>query len=120
VLDALADQGAAYRRFQQQLLATGGQRNAIVIVRALTAPFVYARIMGTTDKQAQGYAKAALDQWTERAKTWAAGGSPDDLQTFGKAAAPKAASRDVFLYVISGFKERNPAAAIALIDRLKE
>ncbi|WP_250538583.1 MULTISPECIES: DUF72 domain-containing protein [unclassified Caballeronia] len=86
----------------------------------VTAPFVYARIMGTTDKQAQGYAKAALDQWTERAKTWAAGGSPDDLQTFGKAAAPKAASRDVFLYVISGFKERNPAAAIALIDRLKE
>ncbi|SAK96094.1 hypothetical protein AWB76_07240 [Caballeronia temeraria] len=85
----------------------------------VTAPFVYARIMGTTDKQAKGYANAALDRWTERAKTWAAGGSPDDLQTFGKAAAPKAASRDVFLYVISGFKERNPAAGIALIERLK-
>ena len=26
--------------------------------------------------------------------------------------------RDVFLYVISGFKPRNPAAAMALIDRL--
>ena len=42
VLDALSDQGAAYRRFQQQLAATGGQRNTIVMVRALTAPFVYA------------------------------------------------------------------------------
>ncbi|BCQ24478.1 DUF72 domain-containing protein [Caballeronia sp. NK8] len=85
----------------------------------MTAPFVYARIMGTTEKQAKGYAKAALDQWTGRAQTWAAGGSPADLQTFGKP-APKAASRDVFVYVISGFKERNPAAAIALIERLKD
>ena len=42
VLDALSDQGAAYRRFQQQLAATDGQRNMIVMVRALTAPFVYA------------------------------------------------------------------------------
>ncbi|SAK79090.1 hypothetical protein AWB75_04762 [Caballeronia catudaia] len=86
----------------------------------VTAPFVYARIMGTTDKQANGYAKAALDRWTERARVWAAGGSPDDLQTFGQSAPPKAASRDVFLYVISGFKERNPAAGMALIERLKK
>lgn len=27
-------------------------------------------------------------------------------------------SRGVFLYVISGFKARNPAAAMALMDRL--
>ena len=26
--------------------------------------------------------------------------------------------REVFLYVISGFKERNPAAAMALIERV--
>jgi len=42
VLDALADQGAAYRRFQQQVAATTGQRNVIVALRALTAPMVYA------------------------------------------------------------------------------
>ena len=41
-LDALSDQGGAYRLFQQQLAATSGQRNTIVIIRALTAPFVYA------------------------------------------------------------------------------
>jgi uncharacterized protein YecE (DUF72 family) len=83
----------------------------------VTAPFVYARIMGTTETQAKGYSKAALDRWTERAKVWAAGGSPDDLQTYGKA-APKAASRDVFLYIISGHKVLNPAAGMALIERL--
>jgi uncharacterized protein YecE (DUF72 family) len=83
----------------------------------VTAPFVYARIMGTIEDEEQGYVAAALDQWAKRAKTWAAGGSPEDLATV---AAPQfdAAGREVFLYVISGAKERNPAAAMALIERL--
>ena len=83
----------------------------------VTAPFVYARIMGTTATEEQGYPAAALDSWAKRAKTWAAGGSPEDLSTV---AAPKseAAGREVFLYVISGAKERNPAAAMALIERI--
>ena len=42
----------------------------------VTAPFVYARIMGTTETEERGYSAAALDQWAARAKTWAAGGSP--------------------------------------------
>jgi hypothetical protein len=34
-------------------------------------------------------------------------------------AAPKSdIGRDVFLYVISGHKQRNPAAAMALIERV--
>ncbi|HVJ41155.1 MAG TPA: DUF72 domain-containing protein [Dongiaceae bacterium] len=84
----------------------------------LTAPFVYARIMGTSEKEKLGYPAKALDAWAKRAQLWAAGGQPDDLETVGPA-AKKAASRDVFLYVISGFKERNPAAAMALIERCK-
>jgi len=83
----------------------------------ITAPFVYARIMGTTDKQAKGYSTKALDAWAERARQLAAGTTPGDLETCGEAPA-KAAARDVYLYVISGFKERNPAAAMALIERL--
>ena len=47
----------------------------------VTAPFVYARIMGTTEGEERGYADAVLDQWASRAKTWAAGGSPEDLAT---------------------------------------
>ena len=82
-----------------------------------TAPFVYARIMGTRPDAAAGYDRAAIDRWAERARGWAEGGTPDDLATHG---APAAASdgRDVFLYVISGAKERNPAAALALIEPL--
>lgn len=83
----------------------------------LTAPFVYMRIMGTTDKQAKGYSAKALDTWAQRARQLAAGATPDDLET---AADPpgKATPHDVYLYVISGFKERNPAAAMALIGKL--
>jgi uncharacterized protein YecE (DUF72 family) len=62
--------------------------------------------------------KVALDAWAERARQLAAGTTPDDLET---SAAPPAknTARDVYLYVISGFKERNPAAAMALIKRLE-
>lgn len=88
----------------------------------VTAPFVYARIMGTTDKQKLGYAPKALDAWAERARLWARGAAPKDLATVAKPAPAKATldqtGRDVFLYVISGFKERNPAAAMALVERV--
>jgi uncharacterized protein YecE (DUF72 family) len=83
----------------------------------VTAPFVYARIMGTNDAAAAGYAPARLAAWAKRARAWATGEAVDDLKTAGAPAA--SASRDVFLYVISGFKAKNPAAAMALIERLR-
>jgi uncharacterized protein YecE (DUF72 family) len=83
----------------------------------LTAPFVYARIMGTGEQEPLGYAPTALDSWAKRAKLLADGQVPDGFETAGDPA--EAAPRDVFLYVISGFKERNPAAAKAIIDRLR-
>jgi hypothetical protein len=52
-------------------------------------------------------------------QTWASGGQPAGLETVAKPGTAGKSSRDVFLYVISGFKERNPAAGIALIERLK-
>jgi len=82
----------------------------------VTAPFVYARIMGTVEHEAAGYSPAALDRWGERAEQLAAGKLPTGLETVDS--APTAEPRDVFLYVISGFKQRNPAAAMALIERL--
>ena len=84
----------------------------------VTAPFVYARIMGTTESEERGYSDAALDRWARRAKTWAAGGAPEDLQTAAPAPKPDGAGCEVFLYVISGDKVRNPAAAMALIERV--
>ena len=64
-----------------------------------------------------GYTGATLDRWAHRARQWASGGLADGLDTFG-GVQPKVTGRDVFLYVISGFKKLNPAAAMALIDRL--
>jgi uncharacterized protein YecE (DUF72 family) len=83
----------------------------------VTAPFVYARIMGTTAKPKAGYAPAALDAWAERARLWAAGKQPVDLERVKERPAA-AQPRAVFLYVISGHKVSNPAAAQALVERL--
>ena len=85
------------------------------LIADVTAPYVYARIMGTREEEALGYAPTALDAWAGRARTWASGGAPDDLKTI--APAPSSGPRDVFLYVISGFKPLNPLAAVALIEK---
>jgi len=83
----------------------------------VTADFVYARLMRSRAEVATGYPAAELRQWANRARTWAAGGDPDDLPRIEPAPAP-AAKRDVFLYFISAAKERNPAAAMALLHEL--
>ena len=87
----------------------------------ITADFVYMRIMGTQRSHKLGYADAALDKWVMRARQLAAGEVPKGLACVGapaKKPAQKNAARDVYLYVISGFKERNPDAAMAMIKRL--
>jgi uncharacterized protein YecE (DUF72 family) len=83
----------------------------------VTAPFVYLRIMGTAENEKLGYSAKALDLWAKRAEEWAAGGAPEGLKTVGEH-QPETAGRDVYLYVISGFKERNPVAAMALSERV--
>jgi len=65
-----------------------------------TADFTYARLMGTKEDVDTGYTAKELDGWAKRAKEWAKRG-------------------DVFLYMISGAKVRAPAAAMALIERLR-
>jgi uncharacterized protein YecE (DUF72 family) len=83
----------------------------------VTAPFVYARIMGTVEDESLGYSRKALDTWADRAKQWADGSQPKDLHTVAQT-AHEAAPRDVYLYVISGYKASNPDAAMALIERV--
>ncbi len=84
----------------------------------VTADFVYARLQRTQDENESGYADADLDLWAARARRWASGGTPDDLPRIDKKAAPKT-KRPVFVYMISGAKVRAPAAAMALIERVK-
>jgi len=84
----------------------------------VTAPFVYARIMGTEAKHPMGYSDAALKEWTERARSWARGADPNGLSRVESGNAD-GKPRDVYLYVISGHKVLNPAAAMSLIQRLR-
>jgi uncharacterized protein YecE (DUF72 family) len=70
-------------------------------IEARTAPFSYLRLMGTKASAPAGYPPAALARWRERAKSLARGG-------------------DVFLYFISGAKQRNPLAARALLADLPQ
>lgn len=65
-----------------------------------TADFTYARLMRTKQDVETGYAAADLDHWAKHVQAWAKRG-------------------DVFAYFISGAKLRAPAAAQALIDRVK-
>jgi len=83
----------------------------------VSADFVYVRAMGTSEKEKAGYSKAAIARWAARAREWEQGGTPGDLKLVAKAAVKK--KRDVFLFVISGAKARNPAAAQALIAALE-
>lgn len=65
-----------------------------------TADFAYARLELSQADEPTGYPKPALKQWLKTARTWEKSG-------------------DVFLYFISGAKERNPAAAMEMLKLLK-
>jgi len=61
-----------------------------------TADFTYVRLMRSEEAVKTGYTTRELEEWAKRARQWAKHG-------------------DVFIYFISGAKERAPAAAEALI-----
>jgi uncharacterized protein YecE (DUF72 family) len=82
----------------------------------VTADFVYARLQQSAAKVETGYTPAAIRNWADCARSWAEGKTPPGLPAAGKAAKP--AKTDVFVYFISGAKERAPAAAMALLKDL--
>jgi uncharacterized protein YecE (DUF72 family) len=65
-----------------------------------TADFSYARLELARSDEPTGYPKRELSNWAKTAREWEKSG-------------------DVFLYFISGAKERNPAAAMAMLELLK-
>lgn len=84
----------------------------------VTSDFVYARLQQGRDSLPTAYPAKALDDWAGRARRWAGGGYPDDLPELSDRKAGKE-PRDVFLYFIHEGKIRAPAAAMALIGRLR-
>lgn len=83
----------------------------------LTSDFVYARLMCSDAKFKSGYAPKALDAWGAAAQTWAQGGEPANLPRV-EAAKDQGAPKDVFVFFINGAKEKAPAAATGLLQRL--
>src|ERR1700761_1508603 len=79
----------------------------------ITADFVYARLQQAAAKVETGYTTTAIKKWTKIAQEWSTGKVAKDLPPVGKPAKP--APTDVFAYFISGAKERNPAAAQAML-----
>ena len=65
-----------------------------------TADFTYARLMSSREDEPTGMTSTELDAVAARTREWAKRG-------------------DVFAYFISGAKVRNPAAAMALIEKLR-
>lgn len=65
-----------------------------------TADFAYARLELTQADEPTGYPKPALKKWLKTARGWEKSG-------------------DVFLYFISGAKERNPAAAQTMLELVR-
>jgi uncharacterized protein YecE (DUF72 family) len=65
-----------------------------------TADFTYARLMSSKPDEPTGMSPDELDRIAHQTKAWAKRG-------------------DVFAYFIAGAKVRNPAAAMALIEKLK-
>lgn len=84
----------------------------------ITSDFVYARLQKGKDSIKTCYPPKQLDAWAKRVRLWAAGKEPSDLPRVEKTKA-KAAPRDVFLYFIHEGKVRAPAAAMAVIENLK-
>jgi len=86
-----------------------------------TADFIYARLQRGKDSLPTAYPAKELDAWAKRLRVWSqSGDSPDLPFVESKRATIKAAPRDVFVYIIHEGKIRAPAAAMALIERLKK
>jgi uncharacterized protein YecE (DUF72 family) len=82
----------------------------------VTGDFVYVRTMRTDASLPQGCTPQALAQIAACCRVWRAGGEPEALPRIEPPA--ESAARDVFLFFISGAKEKAPAAAMGVIERL--
>jgi uncharacterized protein YecE (DUF72 family) len=83
----------------------------------ITGDLVYTRMMRTDSSLPQGCPPEAFDQLAACARTWRDGGEPDGVPRIEPPQGP-AAPRDVFMFFISGAKEKAPAAAMALRERI--
>lgn len=87
----------------------------------ITGSFVYLRLMRMNAELAQGFRPDVFERLAACARWWRDGNEPSNLPRVEPehAVGPaRALPRDVFVYFINGAKERAPAAALALLERL--
>lgn len=82
----------------------------------LSGAVVYARLQNATADEPMGYPATELDQWASRAGDWEAGKPIAGAPLLATPTPPQ--DQFVFIYIINGAKERAPAAAQAMIERV--
>ena len=112
--------------FQAPDFVAQAQRHGVAIVLAIsddypliadpTTSFCYLRLQTTEAAIPAGHDEPTFDLWATRLLDLAAGRVADGLPLIGE--VPAEEPRDCFCYMIAGAKERNPAAAAALLGRL--
>ena len=85
----------------------------------VTGDFIYVRTMRADKSLPEGCTPQVLAQLAACTRAWRAGGEPAALPRV-EASPPPSTPRDVFLFFISGDKEKAPAAAMALLRHLAE
>jgi uncharacterized protein YecE (DUF72 family) len=93
-----------------------GESDEYPMIGDVTADFTYARLMRARAEFDTGYPGDEIAQWVDTARAWARGETP--ATTMPCAVPAKEEPRDAFVYFISGAKERNPAAAKAMLAAL--
>lgn len=100
-----------------QVAAVLADSEEFPVIADITAPFVYARLQRASETIDTGYGQDDLADWAERARTWAGGKVPKEPAGLAANVAT-AMPRDVFVYMINGFKPKAPAAARAMLRML--
>jgi uncharacterized protein YecE (DUF72 family) len=94
-----------------------GDGEGYPLVPDISGDLVYARLMRAEAGREHGYPPEALDRWADVARQWAGGESPAGFPYVAEPAPAR--PRDTYVFFISAAKERNPAAAMALMERVK-
>ena len=84
-----------------------------------TADFAYLRCKQSVAGEPTGYPPGEIERIAGLCRAWEKGEAPAGLPYAGDPADSRGKGGDVFAFMIAGAKERAPAAAMALAQRLK-
>jgi uncharacterized protein YecE (DUF72 family) len=101
-----------------EIAAVFSEHESYPAIADVTADFLYLRLQKADDTIETGYQLSAIADWAKRIETWLAGGAPTDLRPIAGAKS-KHKPQEIFVYFIHEGKVRAPAAAMALIEKLR-